>query len=181
MLLLSCRGIGLALVKQLLSQNNTVIATARQPDNASALQDLAASSSGRLLITQLDTASTDSIAAWVQGVQKLTQHLDVSAESATVAMHSVLPPLLCMRCQCGLLARHGHQRARATVSTADRISIPLCHEAIRLPALSTPCMLSNNTMHDCSPCPATHTVGLPTRTWLNLPCHCRWSSTMPAS
>ncbi|WP_428536224.1 SDR family oxidoreductase [Rhodopila sp.] len=48
------RGIGLGVTKDFLAQGWEVIATARQPAQASALQDLASASNGRLTIPRLD-------------------------------------------------------------------------------------------------------------------------------
>lgn len=78
------RGIGLALVKQLLDQGNTVIATARQPPAAAPLQELVSASGNRLHITQLDTSSPESIADWAQGLKEITKHLDVLINNAGI-------------------------------------------------------------------------------------------------
>lgn len=48
-------------MKQLLQQGDTVVATAPSPHDAPALQQLAASSGGRLHIAALDTSKPESI------------------------------------------------------------------------------------------------------------------------
>jgi NAD(P)-dependent dehydrogenase (short-subunit alcohol dehydrogenase family) len=50
------RGIGLGVTKEFLARGWDVIATARQPDKATALHDLEASRPGRVSITRLDTS-----------------------------------------------------------------------------------------------------------------------------
>jgi len=58
----SSRGIGLEIVRQLAADpGNVVVATARKPDGASALQALAGSARGTLHIVKLDIASEQSI------------------------------------------------------------------------------------------------------------------------
>lgn len=83
------RGIGLALVSQLLQQGNTVIATTtKAPATATHLHALPVPANSHLYVTQLDTASVDSIAAWAQEVKALTQHLDVVINNAGIALAS---------------------------------------------------------------------------------------------
>ena len=55
-----------------------MIATARSGASAAALQQLAASSGGRLHITDLDSAQPESIQIWAAAVQAKTGHVDVS-------------------------------------------------------------------------------------------------------
>ncbi|KAI0063866.1 NAD-P-binding protein [Artomyces pyxidatus] len=60
------RGIGLEIVKQLIaSPTNVVVATCRKPESASALQELATSSSGRIHIVCLDVSDSASISTSV--------------------------------------------------------------------------------------------------------------------
>src|SRR4051794_35840620 len=58
------RGIGLELARQLAAQGATVEATARDPDAASELRALAASSAGRLRVHRCDVASDASVRAF---------------------------------------------------------------------------------------------------------------------
>ncbi len=59
----SNRGLGLALVRQLLARGDRVIATCRQPGKAMALNTLAAEHPGHLHVLPLDVADPKSIAA----------------------------------------------------------------------------------------------------------------------
>lgn len=64
------RGIGLGIVQELLARGWNVIATARQPDQATALRDLSASHPGQLDIRALDMndpAGIDAFAAGLKG------------------------------------------------------------------------------------------------------------------
>jgi NADP-dependent 3-hydroxy acid dehydrogenase YdfG len=72
-----CRGIGHGLVKKLLERSNKVIATARVPQDAQQLQQLAAENSN-LIVTALDVSQPDSITQFAAEVKKHTQHVDVS-------------------------------------------------------------------------------------------------------
>ncbi|KIP01367.1 hypothetical protein PHLGIDRAFT_131286 [Phlebiopsis gigantea 11061_1 CR5-6] len=66
------RGIGLELTRQLVSKaNNIVIATCRNPDEATDLHALKAEAQGQLHILKLDMASTESIDAILQPVQEI--------------------------------------------------------------------------------------------------------------
>ncbi|KAI3436581.1 hypothetical protein D9Q98_005997 [Chlorella vulgaris] len=78
------RGIGLEFVRQLLDKGNTVIATARQPAAADALQKLASTSDGRLLLTQLDVSDPSSISQWAADVKSKVQHLDLVVNNAGI-------------------------------------------------------------------------------------------------
>ncbi len=62
------RGIGLEFVKQLAARGDAVVATARNPEAADALNALAASSDGEVTVTQLDVTDADSLAAFVGGL-----------------------------------------------------------------------------------------------------------------
>src|SRR5215470_4076692 len=57
------RGVGLALVRQYAADEANVIACCRDPAKADALNELAASSGGRVRITELDVGDTASIAS----------------------------------------------------------------------------------------------------------------------
>lgn len=57
------RGIGLELVKQHLGRGDTIIALVRSPDGASELNDLAATSGGKLTVHKMDVADNASVAA----------------------------------------------------------------------------------------------------------------------
>lgn len=59
----SNRGLGLALVRQLLARGDRVVATCRQPGQATALNTLAAQHPGHLRVLPLDVADAHSIAA----------------------------------------------------------------------------------------------------------------------
>lgn len=81
-----CRGIGHGLVKKLLERSNKVIATARVPQDAQQLQQLAARNSN-LIVAALDVSQPDSITQFAAEVKKHTQHVDVSqSQQAAVCM-----------------------------------------------------------------------------------------------
>ncbi len=66
----SNRGIGLELARQYLERDDThIFATCRNPDSASALQQLAAQQRGRVQLIQLDVTDTASINASVQAIE----------------------------------------------------------------------------------------------------------------
>ncbi|KAI0630619.1 NAD-P-binding protein [Trametes polyzona] len=66
------RGIGLELAKQLLaSPDNLVIGTARNPEKATALNDLKASAKGTLHVIQLDVSDFDSIRASAKDLERI--------------------------------------------------------------------------------------------------------------
>ncbi|PCH39152.1 hypothetical protein WOLCODRAFT_29407 [Wolfiporia cocos MD-104 SS10] len=68
------RGLGFELVKQLASESsNIVIATCRNPDRATALQDLRYGAIGMLHIVQLDVTDEESIYASVQIVEDIVK------------------------------------------------------------------------------------------------------------
>jgi NAD(P)-dependent dehydrogenase (short-subunit alcohol dehydrogenase family) len=62
------RGIGLEFVKQLAARGDEVVATARRPEAADALNALAADSGGEVTVTQLDVTDAGSLAAFVGGL-----------------------------------------------------------------------------------------------------------------
>ena len=72
------RGIGLALVRELLAKGGTVIAAARNPTASGELEALAAASDGRLQLVRLDVSSTASIEACARQLGRRLQHIDVS-------------------------------------------------------------------------------------------------------
>jgi hypothetical protein len=66
------RGIGLELVRQLLSQpSNLVVASCRNPDSASDLKGLDTTAKGKLHVVQLDVADEESISAIAAKVQQI--------------------------------------------------------------------------------------------------------------
>ncbi len=65
------RGIGLEFVKQLSARGDEVVATARNPEAADALNALAAASEGRVSVAQLDISDAESMAAFVAGVDSV--------------------------------------------------------------------------------------------------------------
>lgn len=73
-------------MKQLLQQGDTVIATARSGKDAPALQQLAASSGGRLHITDLDSSKPESIQSWAAELQSKTGRVDVSRAGEDMLM-----------------------------------------------------------------------------------------------
>lgn len=77
----TCRGIGKGLVEKLLSRQNKVIATTRNSQDASQLQQLAAQHSN-LTITQLDTSQPQSIKDWAASLKQHTSHVDVLINNA---------------------------------------------------------------------------------------------------
>jgi NAD(P)-dependent dehydrogenase (short-subunit alcohol dehydrogenase family) len=62
------RGIGLEFVKQLAARGDEVVATARRPEAADALNALAAASGGEVTVAQLDVTDAGSLAAFVDGL-----------------------------------------------------------------------------------------------------------------
>jgi NAD(P)-dependent dehydrogenase (short-subunit alcohol dehydrogenase family) len=64
-------------VKKLLERSNKVIATARVPQEAQQLHELAAENSN-LTVAALDVSQPDSIQAFAAEVKRHTQHVDVS-------------------------------------------------------------------------------------------------------
>lgn len=76
------RGIGLGLTKELLATGATVVATVRSASNG--LSELAANAGGRLHIVQLDTGSSASITACVEGLKKQFQHFDLVVNNAGI-------------------------------------------------------------------------------------------------
>ena len=87
----SCsRGIGLDLTRRLLeSSENFVIATARNPAKATALQALKHSAKGTLAVIKLDVADTDAIVRSVLEVKAILgdRGLDYLVNNAAVVCH----------------------------------------------------------------------------------------------
>jgi len=78
------RGIGLELTRQLLARGDRVFAACRQPETATALQELAAEDGTRLKVVQLDVSDPASIAASYEVVAQQTDSLDVLINNAGV-------------------------------------------------------------------------------------------------
>lgn len=77
------RGIGHGLVKKFLERSNKVIATARVPQDAQQLQQLAASNSN-LTVAALDISNPQSIMDFAAEVKKHTSHVDVLINNAGI-------------------------------------------------------------------------------------------------
>jgi NAD(P)-dependent dehydrogenase (short-subunit alcohol dehydrogenase family) len=75
------RGFGLEFARQYAERGDTVIATARQPEAAHALQALA-QQTNRVHILQLDTGDEASIHACYDTARKLTDHIDILINNA---------------------------------------------------------------------------------------------------
>lgn len=72
------RGIGLALVKELLhrSADSQVFASTRDPSNSPELDEVVANANGRVIVVKLDMTNEDSVKAALSDVQKTTSSLD---------------------------------------------------------------------------------------------------------
>jgi NAD(P)-dependent dehydrogenase (short-subunit alcohol dehydrogenase family) len=87
------RGIGLGLVTRLAEREGyLVVATARQPDDASELQALAAQTR-RVRVEQLDMTSEASIADFVERLNASTDRIDVLVHNAAIAGYENLDEL----------------------------------------------------------------------------------------
>mmetsp|Transcript_16624 Transcript_16624/g.22918 ORF Transcript_16624/g.22918 Transcript_16624/m.22918 type:complete len:291 (+) Transcript_16624:26-898(+) len=84
------RGIGLEFVRQLADSDNTVLATCRNPEKATALRGLAESfPDGRVQLTQLDVLEDGSPEAWAKSLLDLgIAHVDVCINNAGVVGQS---------------------------------------------------------------------------------------------
>lgn len=103
---LSFRGIGHGLVKKFLERSNRVIATARVPQDAQQLQQLAASNSN-LTVAALDISSPKSILDFAAEVKKHTSHVDVSGSKLAGGVRATSR---CMRGGCKtVVAMRNHQ------------------------------------------------------------------------
>lgn len=78
------RGIGLALVKELLKQKATVLATARKPENAGELNRLAAGAGERLAILPLEITSQHSVDQAAARASDKTAVLDILINNAAI-------------------------------------------------------------------------------------------------
>jgi len=78
------RGLGLEFVKQLLPRAECLIATARNPEAAQELQELARNNSGILRIVQLDLSDEESIQGAVEKIGKLVSSLDLLINNAGI-------------------------------------------------------------------------------------------------
>lgn len=96
-------------MQKLLERSNKVIATARVPQEAQQLQQLAAENSN-LTVAALDVSQPDSIQAFAAEVKRHTQHVDVS-----VPLGSLLPLHHDSTCR---LAVQSNQGTHAKQSTA---------------------------------------------------------------
>jgi NAD(P)-dependent dehydrogenase (short-subunit alcohol dehydrogenase family) len=78
------RGLGLEFLKQLLPRAERLIATARNPEAAQELQELARNSAGVLKIVQLDLSDEESIQSAVEVIGKLVNSLDLLINNAGI-------------------------------------------------------------------------------------------------
>ena len=76
------RGIGLALVRQLLSDGHNVIATARQPQESAALKELEMIHHEQISLAQLDVNSDESVEGCAAIFRDLTGSIDVLINNA---------------------------------------------------------------------------------------------------
>jgi len=79
------RGIGLGLAEAFLSQGHTVYAGARDPSKAEKLNELAATSNGRLVIVKLDSGSVQDVQNAAKVIEKKTGSLDVVIANAGIS------------------------------------------------------------------------------------------------
>ena len=78
------RGIGLALVREFLKEGDTVIATARNPDQANELREAGGSADQRLTVLPLDVADAESVNSLAKQVANTQGSLDVLINNAGV-------------------------------------------------------------------------------------------------
>lgn len=78
------RGLGLEFVKQLLPRAECLIATARNPEGAQELQELARKNAGILKIVPLDLSDDESIQRAIEEIGKLVSSLDVLINNAGI-------------------------------------------------------------------------------------------------
>ena len=78
------RGLGLEFVKQLLPRAECLIATARNPEAAQEVQELARNSAGILKIVQLDLSDEESIQRAIEEIGKLVSSLDLLINNAGI-------------------------------------------------------------------------------------------------
>lgn len=75
------RGIGLEFVRQLVARGNTVVATARKPNEASELQEMI-SGGADVQVTTLDITNEESISAWSSDLRNRVEHVDLLINNA---------------------------------------------------------------------------------------------------
>ena len=80
----SNRGIGLAMAREFLRQGDRVVATARDPEKAEALRDLAEGSAGALRVERLDVGGGASVERLREAVEKEWGQLDILVNNAAV-------------------------------------------------------------------------------------------------
>ena len=78
------RGLGLEWVRQLAARGDVVFATCRRPQEADALNALAAQHPNKVKVLAMDVANDDSIAAALQAVAAQTDALDVLINNAGI-------------------------------------------------------------------------------------------------
>lgn len=78
------RGIGLEITRQLLYRGNNIVATTRQPKEASELDQLRALHSNRLTVTELDVSNPQSIQSWAAELKNIHKHFDLVINNAGV-------------------------------------------------------------------------------------------------
>ncbi len=78
------RGLGLEFVKQLLPRAECLIATARNPEAAQEVQELARNSAGILKIVQLDLSDEESVQRAIEEIGKLVSSLDLLINNAGI-------------------------------------------------------------------------------------------------
>jgi len=78
------RGIGLGLVKEYVGRGYKVLATCRQPENATALKEFLAKN-GQNTAISLDVTSTSSIEACCQSISKENQKIDLLVNNAGIS------------------------------------------------------------------------------------------------
>jgi NAD(P)-dependent dehydrogenase (short-subunit alcohol dehydrogenase family) len=78
------RGLGLEFVKQLLPRAEWLIATARSPEGALQLQELAARNAGKLKIVQLDVSDEHSIHQAAEVMGKIVSSIDLLINNAGI-------------------------------------------------------------------------------------------------
>jgi len=78
------RGLGLEFTRQLLAAGDEVVATARQPKAADALNKLASTSGGRVTVVRLDVAEPDDVAAAALQIGERFDAVDLLINNAAV-------------------------------------------------------------------------------------------------
>jgi NAD(P)-dependent dehydrogenase (short-subunit alcohol dehydrogenase family) len=78
------RGLGLEFARQLLAAGDEVVGTAREPKTAEALNKLASTSGGRLMVVRLDVAEPDEVAAVALQIGERFDAVDLLINNAGV-------------------------------------------------------------------------------------------------